>query len=73
MVSILPEVLESVRRQLRVANRVLNILVSHICLYCTSVLALGGEVVTRGVPEEVRAVVSDHAPAEVDFRDPRSG
>ena len=47
--SILPEVLESVRRQLRVPYRMLDVLVPHVRLDRPGVLALGGKVVARCV------------------------
>jgi hypothetical protein len=54
LASVLPEILEPIRRHFGVANRVLDILMAHIVLEGSSVMSIVGELVTSGVSEHVR-------------------
>ena len=49
-----PEVAEAVRRKLRIAHGVLDILVAKVVLQGTSIMPIVGEFVAAGVPEHVR-------------------
>src|SRR5262245_7132829 len=61
-----PEVLEPVRRQLRVAHRVLDVLVPEICLQRPRVVASVGERVAGSVAQHVRMDGKGHASALTD-------
>ena len=50
-----PEVAEAVRRKLRIAHGVLDILVAKVVLQGTSIMPIVGEFVAAGVPEHVRS------------------
>ena len=52
--SVLPEILEPIRRHFGVANRVRDIFMAHIVLEGSRVMPIVGELVTSGVPEHVR-------------------
>lgn len=52
--SIFPEVLEAIRRQLGIAGRVLNVAMPEVMLDGAGILAVVGELVTRGMPQHVR-------------------
>ena len=52
--SVLPEVAESRRGQLGVANRVLDILVAEILLDCSRIVPIVGEFVSRCMSKHVR-------------------
>ena len=49
-----PEILEPRRRQLGVADRVLNVLMTEVSLKRSGIVSLVGERVAAGVPEHVR-------------------
>ena len=49
-----PEVAESVRRKLRIAHGVLDILVSKVVLQGTGIVAVVSELVAAGVAQHVR-------------------
>ncbi len=51
---VLPEVLEPVGAQLRVPDRVLDVLVAHVMLNGSSVLSIVGELVARRVAKHMR-------------------
>jgi hypothetical protein len=53
-VSILPEILEPIRRHLGVSNRVHDIFVPHVVLEGSGVVPVVGELIAGGVPEHVR-------------------
>jgi hypothetical protein len=53
-VSVLPEILESIRSHLGVSNRVHDIFVANIVLERSGVVPVVSELVARGVPEHVR-------------------
>ena len=52
--SVLPEVLESIRRHFGVSHRVHDVFVAHVVLERPSVVSVVGELVACGVPEHVR-------------------
>jgi hypothetical protein len=52
--SVLPEILEPIRRHFGVANRVHDISMAHVVLEGSGVMPIVGELVTSGVPEHVR-------------------
>jgi len=52
-VSILPEILEPIRRHLGVSNRVHDILVAHVVLEGPGIMPIVGELVPDRVPEHV--------------------
>jgi hypothetical protein len=53
-VSLPPEILEPRRRQLGIAHRVLDVLMTQVCLQRPRVVAPVCKRVTAGVPEHVR-------------------
>jgi hypothetical protein len=61
-----PEILETIRRQLGVAHRVLDVLVPELCLQRPRVVSRIGEGVAAGVAQHVREDGEGHtgAPAE---------
>jgi hypothetical protein len=54
IVSVLPEILEPVRRHFGVTHRVHDILVAHVVLERSGVMPIVGKLVAGGVPEHVR-------------------
>jgi len=52
--SVLPEILEPIRRHLGISNRVHDIFVAHVVLQGSSVMPIVGKLVACGVPEHVR-------------------
>jgi hypothetical protein len=56
--SVLPEILEPIRRHFGVANRVHDIFMAHIVLEGSGVMPIVGELVTSGVPEH--AITRSH-------------
>ena len=54
LLSVLPEILEPVRRHLRVSNRVHDIFVTHVVLERPGIMPIVGELVAGGMPEHVR-------------------
>jgi hypothetical protein len=54
LASVLPEILEPIRRHFGVANRVHDIFMAHIVLEGSGVVPIVGKLVTSGVPEHVR-------------------
>ena len=51
---IAPETLEPVHRELRVAHRILDILVPHVELDGSRIVAVVGKLVAAGMPQHVR-------------------
>jgi hypothetical protein len=51
---VVPEILEPVCRELRVAHCVLDVLVAHIEFYGAGVVAIVGKLVAAGVPQHLR-------------------
>lgn len=53
-VSVLPEILEPIRRHLGVSNRVHDIFMPQVVLEGPSIMPIVGQLVASGVPEHVR-------------------
>ena len=53
LASVLPEILEPIRRHLGISNCVHDIFMAHIVLEGSGVMPIVGELVTSGVPEHV--------------------
>jgi hypothetical protein len=51
--SVLPKILEPIRRHFSISHGVLNVSVAHVVLEGSSVMSVIGELVARGVPEHV--------------------
>ena len=54
MLSVLPEILEPIRRHFGVPNRVHDVFVAHVVLQGSSVVPIVGELVAGGVSQHVR-------------------